>query len=271
MERDFTLQTYRRLVEAIMAGGYTIQTFRDFLQTPESRSVIIRHDVDRRPYNSLRTAKIEDELGIRTSYYFRIKPCSYNEIMMKQIAAMGHEIGYHSEDLADAHGNAREAIRRFEINLNTFRKIVPIHTITMHGSPLSRWDNRDLWKIHDYRHYGIIGDPYYDLDFNTVLYLTETGRRWNSGDYNVRDWGKPAFSIDRSLTKKLLDISSTQALIRCFLNRGLPDRIMLTIHPERWDDNVVYWLRQLVFQRIKNQIKKIIVKKNGQIQNYPQP
>ena len=57
----------------------------------------------------------------------------------------------------------------------------------MHGSPLSKWDNRDLWKRYDYRDFGIIAEPYFDVDFNEVLYLTDTGRRWNNSKASVRD------------------------------------------------------------------------------------
>jgi hypothetical protein len=57
----------------------------------------------------------------------------------------------------------------------------------MHGSPLSKWDNRDLWKRYDYRDFGIIAEPYFDLDFDEVFYLTDTGRRWDGDRVSVRD------------------------------------------------------------------------------------
>jgi len=57
----------------------------------------------------------------------------------------------------------------------------------MHGSPLSKWDNRDLWKRYNYRDFGIIGEPYFDVNFDKVLYLTDTGRRWDGEGVSVRD------------------------------------------------------------------------------------
>ena len=62
-----------------------------------------------------------------------------------------------------------------------------VKTICMHGSPLSKWDNRDLWKKYDYRDFGIIAEPYFDLDFDEVFYLTDTGRSWNNSKASVRD------------------------------------------------------------------------------------
>ena len=79
------------------------------------------------------------------------------------------------------------AICDFERNLKKFRKLYPVKTICMHGSPLSKWDNRDLWKRYDYRDFGIIAEPYFDLDFREVFYLTDTGRAWNNSKVSVRD------------------------------------------------------------------------------------
>jgi|ERR1035437_5345325 hypothetical protein len=55
----------------------------------------------------------------------------------------------------------------------------------MHGSPLSKYDSKDLWKKYNYRDYKIIGEPYFDVDFNKVFYLTDTGRRWDGEKVSV--------------------------------------------------------------------------------------
>ena len=57
----------------------------------------------------------------------------------------------------------------------------------MHGSPLLEWDHRLIWEKYDYRDFGIIGEPYFDVDFGDVLYLTDTGRRWDGDAFNIRD------------------------------------------------------------------------------------
>ena len=49
--------------------------------------------------NSLRTARIESELGIKGTYYFRMIPESFDDRVIKQIYDLGHEIGYHYEDV----------------------------------------------------------------------------------------------------------------------------------------------------------------------------
>jgi hypothetical protein len=44
------------------------------------------------------------------------------------------------------------------------------------GSPIPRGED-----------FGIIAEPYFDVDFKEVLYLTDTGRRWDGDEVSVRD------------------------------------------------------------------------------------
>ncbi|NLN48505.1 MAG: hypothetical protein GX154_05340, partial [Clostridiales bacterium] len=187
MKRDFTLKIYEDLLDAMIEAGYSFQTFWDYLKAPDEKVVILRHDVDKRPGNALITAEIEHVKGLKASYYFRIVPESLQVDKLQKIKALGHEIGYHYEDMDPAKGDAEKAIVSFEENLAKLRKLAPIETICMHGSPLSKYDNRELWKHYDYRDYGIIGEPYFDLDYAEIFYITDTGRKWNNKDASLRD------------------------------------------------------------------------------------
>lgn len=53
---DFTLKTYKSLLESISDSGYEFQTFEEFILSPKERVVVLRHDVDRLPNNALRMA-----------------------------------------------------------------------------------------------------------------------------------------------------------------------------------------------------------------------
>lgn len=260
MKRDFTFNIFERLLKALLNNKYQVQPFGSFIESPRPRAVILRHDVDRRPENALVTAQMESQLDIRASYYFRIVASSYDEAIIKEIAGMGHEIGYHYEDLALAGGDVQKAFNTFGKNLENLRKIYPVKTVCMHGSPLSKWDNRKLWEIYDYKTCGIIGEPYYDIDFSQVLYLTDTGRKWNGTGMNVRDRVESDFEFKPG-------IKATFDLLACIDNGELPDRMMLNVHPERWENDFLAWSGQLLFQNIKNIFKKMIVLNNERIQD----
>jgi len=183
--RDFTIRIYKDLLVSLLDAGYKFQTFSDYLENACSPVVILRHDVDALAENSLVTAKLENSMGIKGTYYFRIVSGSNDPEIIREIANLNHEIGYHYEDLSICDGNIFKAINSFKTNLMYFRKIAKINTICMHGSPLSYFDNRKIWDNISYREFGITGEPYFDTDFNKVLYLTDTGRRWDGEKYSV--------------------------------------------------------------------------------------
>ena len=143
------------------------------------------------------------------------------------------------------------AICDFRLNLEKLRKLYPVKTICMHGSPLSRWDNRDLWKRYNYRDFGIIAEPYFDVDFDEVFYLTDTGRSWNNSTASLRDKVNSKFDIT---------IKDTNDLIEKIQNNELPDKIMLSIHPQRWFDHGYNWYKELLMQNVKNVIKRLMLK-----------
>ena len=470
---DFTLHTYRSLLEGFLNEGYRFQTFHDFLVSPLEKVIILRHDVDLKPENSLAAARMEHALGVQGSYYFRIIPESFRPEIIREIASLGHEVGYHYEDVdtlsrkgksskekslrnlfmvlglrfksisssrfvvpnlkkgknhesnsltetknkklktknresqlsdhrpssmdhrpntailetrradhrpgngdhghesaellalkrscpreyarlkskgesrsdsvlgyekmnheseiknpesttvdrgpstidhrqnttnpesleknveyrtpnvefrreenresgttdhestAVDHGPStmdhrqnttnpeftavdqmiEKAFESFKTNLEKFREIVPVKTICMHGSPRSRYDNRLIWDYFDYRELGIIGEPYRDIDFDKVFYLTDTGRRWDGWKVSVRD----KLPQQQEWIRKGLAFRSTSELIRAVREDLLPDQIMITVHPQRWTNSIFPWMKELIMQGIKNGVKYFIV------------
>ena len=253
---DFTLNTYRQILTTLQQQGFSFQPFAEFLQAPRAKSIVLRHDVDLLPRNSLRFAQIQNELGIKGSYYFRAVPESWNETVIKEIAALGHEVGYHYECLTTTGGNIEAGIQDFEQNLEALRKLVPVKTICMHGSPRSKWDSKDLWKHYNYRDYGIIGEPYFDVNFDEVFYLTDTGRRWDGWKVSLRD----KVPQQEQWKEQGLVFHSTREIIHAAENGKLPHKIMFTFHPQRWTDRPLPWLKELVWQGVKNVGKYFLVK-----------
>ena len=225
---DFTLDKYRVLCHTLQTNGYTPLTVRDFLNkksirspAPETRIVILRHDVDRKITNALRMANLEHELGIHSTYYFRY-PSTFKPEIVREIEGLGHEIGYHYEVLSKAKGNPKKAIRFFEQELSAMREVCDIKTICMHGSPLSRYDNRDLWKTYKFSSYNIVGEAF--LSMHDSLYFTDTGRNWDNRN-NLRD--------KNASFNHVVGIKTTNDLLE-FIHYKKPLFLYLTIHPERW-------------------------------------
>ena len=341
---DFTLKIYKTLLQTLKDAGYRFITFEEYMRKAEdgrpktevnkfdlqqtngqgienqkseitnrkfsglrSPFVILRHDVDLLPQNSLTFARIQHEMGIVGSYYFRAVPESWDEDIIKEIHSLGHEVGYHYEDMDKVNSEKLKvksddfpasglrspvsglpdsktllAIESFQRNLEKLRRLVPVSTICMHGSPRSKYDNRDLWKKYDYRDYGIIGEPYFDVDFNEMFYLTDTGRRWDGWKVSIRDkipqqkeWinqglvfrnTREIIEILKSLESKKFEMehedfpaSEGSENVRT----KLPDQVMMTFHPQRWTDKPIPWFKELMMQSAKNKVKYFINWRRG--------
>ena len=258
---DFTLDIYRELLETLQRKGYELITYTEYLKARKgnrnAKFVILRHDVDKMPGNSLRTAQIEHALGARATYYFRVGKESNNPEVIRAIARLGHEIGYHYEDMSLCNGDTDKAWSHFQTWLEYFRRFYAVETVCMHGAPTSQYDSKDLWRKYDYRTLGIIGEPYLDTDFGDVFYLTDTGRCWDGYHVSVRD-KIPQYQDE--WTAKGLTWHTTPELLNAVKADRLPPHVMITTHPQRWTNNPKAWYLEAVTQTVKNCIKKIWIK-----------
>lgn len=256
---DFTRTKYIQLLFQLKQSGYEFITYSMYCGgILPKRLVILRHDVDLKPQNSLEVAKDEKNLGAKASYYFRAVPESWDDNIIRQIHQMGHEVGYHYESLTTCNGDTQRAFDDFKTNLERLKKLVPVSTICMHGSPRSPYDSKDIWKQFDYKTLDIIGEPYLSTDFSKMLYLTDTGRRWDGYKVSVRD---KIEDFQEVWNAKGWVFHSTDDIIKALQDNILPDQLMITTHPQRWFNFGFGWMKELMMQNAKNIVKTAIVRK----------
>ena len=260
---EFTYTRQKELLKVLQLQGFSFVTFNEYINlyisstnNNNSKQIILRHDVEQEYKNAMNFAQTQNQQGIKGTYFFRIIPKWFKPEIVLQIAKLGHEIGYHYDDLTECKGDYQKAIARFERNLQTIRDIAPVQTICMDGSPLSFYDNKDLWTKYNYKDYGIIGEPYFNIDFNDIFYLTDTGRRWDGWNTSIRD---KVLQQDEWIKQGLV-FHSTSDIIQAAKEDRLPDKMMITFHPQRWNDKPLPWLKELVWQNVKNQLKRIVIK-----------
>jgi len=253
MSLDFTFRKYEELCKSIKKTKYPVLRIKDYFENESLKKfVILRHDVDKLPENALAMAQLENVMGLKSTYYFRTTPDVFKYEIITQISELGHEIGYHYETLTRSKGNLEKALKLFEKDLERLNKITKISTISMHGSPLSKWNNIDIWKKYDFKKYGIIGDPLLSINYKDIGYFSDTGRTWlNKG--SVRDF------VKNSLKHKE-KIKSTNDLMR-FIHTKEFKKLIILIHPQRWSLKSSKWLKELIAQNIKNIGKDLILKR----------
>ena len=253
--RDWTLTAYQNYLLEIKKHYAEIITFSRYFQMSDRTKsfCIIRHDVDRKPQNALRLAEVENQMGVKATYYFRMKPCSFIPTIIKKIHSLGHDIGYHYENLSDTKGDNGKAIEDFRQKLSALRSVCEIKTISMHGRPFSKSDNRDLWEFADNKQLlktelGIAGEVYLDIDYSDIAYITDTGRNWRNDQYNIRD---------KTNSKVPSDFKTSGELYKYLSNKPNP-KLIFQIHPERWNEDYFSWSIQLLFDFAANLIKKAL-------------
>ncbi|MDD4182403.1 MAG: hypothetical protein PHT53_01070 [Candidatus Omnitrophica bacterium] len=246
---DFTIKTLTGLYKNLVKNNYEVTTLCSFLKRPGPGKIcVLRHDVDRQINTALKLAELESKMNIKASYYFRY-PATFREDVIRRIHKLGHETGYHYEVLAKTNGNYKKAFELFKKELTEFRKIVSICTISAHGSPFSKWDNKKIWETYKFTDLGITGEAYLSVNFNEVFYLTDTGRAWNRSEANIRD------KVD---TKFNLKFRNTKDVIAALDGGKMPDNIILNVHPNRWKDNFSGWCAELAMQNFKNIGKRFL-------------
>jgi hypothetical protein len=246
MIMDFDFNTKKLLYKAIQDHFLTITVAHYFTNPNLSNFAIIRHDVDRNITRALQLASFEKELDISASYYFRY-PGTFSPKIIQLIASMGHEIGYHYEVLSKSDGNPRHAISLFSQEIKEFRNICPIKTICVHGSPLSRYDSRDLWQNYDFRDFNILGDASFSI--KNIPYYSDTGRTWS---------GRNTYRETDTEYSEYISVETTNDLIDLIRNKT-PKHLYLSIHPERWTNNTLPWISQYLTDVVTSSGKKVIM------------
>ena len=171
--KDFSFDYYRRLVNGVCATMEP-RLFREVpILDPAERHVLLRHDIDCSLEEAVQLAEFEKHLGVRASYYVMMHSLLYDlrhSSALREIAAMGHEVGVHFDLPADCDENdsslvealIQEDCERLEDLLGA-----PVYSLSFHRPVQQFLGNRvnayaaDLmqWYISDSRGSWRCGEP----------------------------------------------------------------------------------------------------------------
>ena len=248
--RDWTLHKYAEILHCVRAADYPIRRIDAFISAPCASGVLLRHDVDRIPHNSLRMAELEHQHGVSATYYVRCASASFDSALVTRLHELGHEVGYHYEVLAKAGGDMAAAIDMFATELTALRRLGPVLTASAHGSPLSKWDSLDIWRAQKPQDFELLGEAYLQIDDAQMAYYTDTGRSWSATVTNLRDHvGEHG--------QKFPVVDTTSELIELVSSRALP-LLCIQTHPERWNSTISGTTRSLLFDFAANSAKRAI-------------
>jgi hypothetical protein len=226
----FTHAAYADLLDAIAQAGCETLTVREYLspgRLPE-RFVVLRHDVDRKPRRAEALARLEADLGVSSSYYFH--PSAFRETRVERVEGLGHEVGYHYDDVATARGDRRTARALFANNLRVFRRACDVDTVSPHAAALSPHDNASLWEHGlSFEDFDLLGDADRSADYVDLSFFSDAGRTFRD---RPADRTRALGERDQTVTA-----DTTDALAARF-REGAVERACLLTHPRRWTNSL---------------------------------
>ena len=125
---DFTESNYRRLIK-LAKQNYVFIAYDQYRSDFTEKVVLWRHDIDFSPHRALKLATIEAEEGVKATYFVHLNSSYYNVFepsvheKLKQIQALGHDIGIHFDCEFNHVGAEKE---KFESGLLQYKKIFEI-------------------------------------------------------------------------------------------------------------------------------------------------
>jgi len=135
---DFTIDAYAELVSAA-AARYRFLRFAE--SSTEGEVALWRHDIDFSPQRALELAGVEAASGVPATYFVQVSSRYYSifepEIaaILRQIVALGHDIGLHFDAEVCAHQAAPDYDRRIAFEARALEEVVEtsVAAFTLHN------------------------------------------------------------------------------------------------------------------------------------------
>lgn len=174
----FTIENYKIMVNTVKELGYEFILHKaDFVEG--RKDIIWRHDVEFSPEIALEMANIENEAGVKATYFFQVHSENYNiyekhfSDILRTIQTFGHHIGLHFDSHYFDVSSEEELNRFIELDKNYFNSIfnLDIDTFSFHNT------TPFIFNCKEYRYAGLI-NVYSDFFKEHYQYRADSTGFW---------------------------------------------------------------------------------------------
>ena len=172
---NFTYSDYSALIGLLREKGYAFSSYVNY--PGRGRCVILRHDIDYSLEQAVKLARLEKELGVRSTYFVLLSSDFYNPASsssyrdLHEILDLGHDIGLHFDETAyDYDRFGIEYYIRKEARILSDLIGVNISSFSLHRP--NHFTLETQIRIP-----GLI-NSYGEEFFNGFKYLSDSRRRW---------------------------------------------------------------------------------------------
>ena len=143
MACDFGIKHYQSILKTGIEQGYQFISFDQLSAIPTGKKAcILRHDIDYLPEWSLNFAEIENNLGIKSTFFFQVCAMTYNLRQSENyrtaraLVDMGHQVGLHFDLTWNENMPWKEVALFCEKDKEVFKEITgiePCEIISFHN------------------------------------------------------------------------------------------------------------------------------------------
>jgi len=212
---EFTHTYLKNELVALKNASYQFITCEEFVKrkqnsTLDLMTIVLRVDIDLSVKKTERLVDIFNELQIKGSFFLRLHAPEYNPFsfenyrIIKNLIQSGHELGYHSEVIDQAHIWNEDAEQCLLRDINVINRIfgIAIKGVASHGG-MTGLNNLDFWIDRKPGQYGLLyegydKEPAYNI-FQEAFYISDSEwTRWkcyNKGHRIEMDHRSPSQHI----------------------------------------------------------------------------
>ena len=184
IENEFTYDFYKQMIQLAKSKGYS---FSFYGEKPIDKTIILRHDIDSDIKKALALAKIEHQLGVKSTYFVLLRTDFYNPFskesleMLLKIISLGHEVGLHFDEKSyeedcDIVDEVKNEVKLLSMLINK-----PVRVVSMHRPSRKTLDA-------NYR-FDYIINSYSQEYFNNYKYISDSRRNWRENPFEVIESG----------------------------------------------------------------------------------
>jgi len=184
----WTLNDYSSSIKRYLEHGYKVSSFVNYLTAQETKHLILRHDVDFALEPALKMGKIDADLGVTSSFFFRVHAKNYNLFSVQGLTTvdllvnLGHEVALHLEEGIERIGH-RDKWSNLDGQKETFEKLLGVnikgfaaHEPVRFGGFQTSNEAKVRWNLQYHA---------YEANYtNEMKYLSDSSGRWRERPFH---------------------------------------------------------------------------------------
>ncbi len=175
---QFSKNGYESLLKSFINIGYKFVNYKNI--HPQKKHLIIRHDVDFLPEDTINISGIEKSLKVKAYYFFLVKSDIYNILsnncqkVLSNLIKAGHNIGLHFDHkgYTDSSAANKEALNQCKLLQSVLKRKIEIISFHRPSKGLLNNNKKLAGRLHTYM-------PKF---YSKISYCSDSGGLWKYGN-----------------------------------------------------------------------------------------